>query len=609
MKTKWFLRSALCILLTSALGAQQPAPGSIQGLVTDSSSNMPLSKVTVELRSPGAAAAIASTITDSEGRFFLFNVKPAGYRVVAMRSGYANSEPGQRHVGGPSQPVAVAAGQRISDLRIAMTRAGAISGHVLDNGVPVGIADVVAITVTYIEGQPNFSLLLTSRTNDLGEYHIFWLPPGKYVVMAIVWDTASNAPYFMTPDGSNDNTFVTARRSLRAVFNRASGSGAAENEAHVPFFYPGTPDPQSATIMEIRPGAELRNIDIHASALPTRHVKGTVSGIFATPNAANAAAIRAGLPSGPSVRMIPLQAVLNTNDAQVPSVNAEANGSFEIKNVIAGRYLLIATSGALTGSVPVEVRDRDIDGIGVTLGQGLSASGQVALDGPAGAAPSPPPAGLRITLRPEPFIPGVPTYSAAVAANGTFSVPPPPPANPNPNASPAPAPPPGLYRVIVTPLLGPPTLPDGVPFVPPALQNAYVKSMRVGDIDVLKDGLRLDHGIDDLRIVVGTNPGTLEGRVLNDRQQPLASAVVALVPDSALRYRVNHRWVASDAAGAFQFQNVAPGDYLLFAWDSIENGGWQDAGVLRDYESQGKRVHVDEGGKITMDLGAIPARN
>src|SRR6185295_18020993 len=152
-----------------------------QGLVTDSSSNMPLSKVTVELRSPGAAAAIASTITDSEGRFFLFNVKPAGYRVVAMRSGYANSEPGQRHVGGPSQPVAVAAGQRISDLRIAMTRAGAISGHVLDNGVPVGIADVVAITVTYIEGQPNFSLLLTSRTNDLGEYHIFWLPPGKYV--------------------------------------------------------------------------------------------------------------------------------------------------------------------------------------------------------------------------------------------------------------------------------------------------------------------------------------------------------------------------------------------------------------------------------------------
>jgi hypothetical protein len=112
-----------------------------------------------------------------------------------------------------------------------------------------------------------------------------------------------------------------------------------------------------------------------------------------------------------------------------------------------------------------------------------------------------------------------------------------------------------------------------------------------------------------LKIVIGTKPGSLNGKVVDDRRQSVASAVVALVPNNNLRYRVTHRWVSTDATGAYQFPVVAPGDYLLFAWESIESGGWQDAGVLRDYEPQGKAVHVDEGGKITQDLDAIPARN
>ncbi len=589
------------LLLASLLSATQAAPGFIQGIVTDSVSNMPLSKVTVELRAPGAAPALASTITDSEGRFYLTNVKPSAYRMVAMRSGYANTEYGQRRPGGPSQNLAVAAGQRITDVRLSMIQAGAISGHVFDNGVPVGIADVVAIKVTYIEGQPSFNLILTSRTNDLGEYHIFWLPPGKYMVMAIVWDVASNAPYFMTPEGSNDNTFLTSRRSLRSVFTRASGSGAGENEAHVPFFFPGTPDPQNATVLEIRPGADLRNVDIHENVLPTRHVRGAISGTFLPPNPA---AVRAGLPGGPSVQLVPLQSVLNTNDAQSPFTNAQANGSFEFTNVIAGRYMLIASSGAVSGSIPVEVRDRDIDGIGITLSPGLSVSGQAIIEGSAPGTPIPP--GLRVMLRSEPLLSNANTYGNVITPAGTFTIPTPP---ANPAATPPAAPPSGLYRVLVTPILVAPSANATLPTLPQALQKAYVKSIRLGDIDVMRDGLRIDHAIEDLKIVIGTNPGSLTGHVTNDQMQPVASAVVALVPDNHLKYRVTHRWVSADISGAFQFPVVPPGDYLLFAWESIETGGWQDAGVLRDYEAQGKAIHVDEGGRLTMDLPAIPARN
>ena len=324
-KLRWIV-GLIVVLLASALSATQATPGSIQGIVTDSARNMPLSKVTVELRAPGTAPVLASTITDGEGRFYLTNIKPSSYRMVAMRSGYASTEYGQRRPGGPSQNLSVAAGQRITDVRLSMIQAGAISGHVFDNGVPVGIADVVAIKVTYIEGQPSFNLVLTSRTNDLGEYHIFWLPPGKYMVMAIVWDTASNAPYYMTPDGSNDNTFLTARRSLRAVFTRASGSGAGENEAHVPFFFPGTPDrrtpPFSKYVRE-----QIFETWISMKAYSRRVMSG----------ARSAAPFRHPIPrrcvpdcqGGPSVRLIPLQSVLDTSEAQAPSTNAQANGSFE----------------------------------------------------------------------------------------------------------------------------------------------------------------------------------------------------------------------------------------------------------------------------------------
>jgi hypothetical protein len=592
----------VCLFFVQAMTAQQPAPASIQGIVTDSRSNMPIGKVTVELRNPGTAPVVASTITDSDGRFYLNNVKPGLYRVVAMRPGYASAELGQRRPGGPSQNLSLASGQRVADLRLSMIQAGAISGHVFDNGAPVGIADVLAAKVTYIEGQPSVDLVLTSRTNDLGEYHIFWLPPGKYVVVAIVWDTASNAPYFMTPDGSNDNTFQQARRGLRAVFNRASGSGAAENEAHIPFFYPNTSDPQNASVIDVRPGSDFRNVDIQASAVITRRVKGTLTGAIPPPNPA---AIRAGLPGGPSVRMIPLQQVLGTNDAQYPQTQADANGSFEFKNVIAGRYMLLASAGPLSGSIPVEVRDRDIDGISVALVPGLAVSGQVIIEGAAPGTLVPP--GLRVILRGEPFIANTPTYGNSVMPNGNFAIPAPP---PNANATPQAAPPSGLYRVLVTPILTAPPLAGATPApVPPVLQNAYVKSIRSGEIDVLRDGLRVDHAIDDLKIVIGINPGGLSGKVMDDRHQPVASAVVALVPNNNLRYHVIHRWVSTDAGGVYQFPVVAPGEYLLFAWESIEPGGWQDAGVLREYEPQGKAIHVDEGGKVTLDLDAIPARN
>ena len=53
-------------------------------------------------------------------------------------------------------------------------------------------------------------------------------------------------------------------------------------------------------------------------------------------------------------------------------------------------------------------------------------------------------------------------------------------------------------------------------------------------------------------------------------------------------------------------RNVIPGDYTLFAWERIENTAYMDPDFLGRYEDQGKAVHVEEDGHVTLQLDVIP---
>src|SRR4030095_5967347 len=87
---------------------------------------------------------------------------------------------------------------------------------------------------------------------------------------------------------------------------------------------------------------------------------------------------------------------------------------------------------------------------------------------------------------------------------------------------------PGNYHVYVSPILQP--LNGANPMnIAPAWQGAYVKSMRLGDVDVLTGGLRLERQpAAPLSIVIGANPGALQGQVLNTGREPVIGAVVTL---------------------------------------------------------------------------------
>jgi hypothetical protein len=57
--------------------------------------------------------------------------------------------------------------------------------------------------------------------------------------------------------------------------------------------------------------------------------------------------------------------------------------------------------------------------------------------------------------------------------------------------------------------------------------------------------------------------------------------------------------------GRFELRGIAPGDYKLFSWEEVEPGAWEDPEFLRDFETKGEKISLQEGEQKTIDLTAI----
>jgi hypothetical protein len=145
-------------------------------------------------------------------------------------------------------------------------------------------------------------------------------------------------------------------------------------------------------------------------------------------------------------------------------------------------------------------------------------------------------------------------------------------------------------------------------------QGSYVKSIRKGQVDVLRDGLRIagpaNPADEPLEIAVGADAGAVTGRVLNDAGVAVPNVTVALVPNPQLRSRVElYQSVSTDTNGAFRFQGIVPDEYTLFAWEEVTTGAWHDADFLRPYVSRGVVVNVGPGSNPPQTLRVIPWSN
>ncbi|HET9129947.1 MAG TPA: hypothetical protein VFO86_03305, partial [Terriglobia bacterium] len=152
--------------------------------------------------------------------------------------------------------------------------------------------------------------------------------------------------------------------------------------------------------------------------------------------------------------------------------------------------------------------------------------------------------------------------------------------------------PPGIFKVILQQMP-----PDG-----------YIKSMRVGSLDILNDGLHISGNPGaPLEIIIGVNAGRIAGSVADTRGAALSNRTVVLVPDVQLRHRNDlYRVVATDITGKFQLNGIAPGDYKLFAWENVEPNAWQAPEFIQMYENAGQRIRISEGSNENIHLTVIP---
>jgi len=273
-----------------------------------------------------------------------------------------------------------------------------------------------------------------------------------------------------------------------------------------------------------------------------------------------------------------------SHDGVMASMQTDKNGRFDISGVTPGSYILwaaYAENRTMTGTVPIEVAGTDINGIALTTSRGQDLSGRLIFDhGPTDAIH--PISQLVPALEREPFA-GLPppqpvgTPATRVAEDGSFVI--------RSLAE-------GDYRVSVREFGG-------------LLSDAfYLKSVRLGTSDALNDGLHFQGKSDaELEIVLGTDVATLRGSVVNQKHEPMPNAVVALIPyPTGSRREDLYKNGATDVAGEFQLRGIAPGDYIVFAWDDVEFGAWRDPEFTRSYESVGKRLHIGEAASETVEL-------
>jgi hypothetical protein len=139
---------------------------------------------------------------------------------------------------------------------------------------------------------------------------------------------------------------------------------------------------------------------------------------------------------------------------------------------------------------------------------------------------------------------------------------------------------------------------------------AYLEDIRHAGRSVFDDGLEWT-GRDELtHIVISTRGQTVSGSVRTADGRPVLDSTVVLVPPESQRKNpMRYRIVNTDAEGAFRWQDVPPGQYTVFAWESVLPTAWMNAKFLEKYRDRGRTVDITAGFPPDLPLTAIPDGN
>jgi hypothetical protein len=337
----------------------------VRGRVVDAATGRGLSRVQVRANTnssgPPPVPYPWAAMTDGDGRYEIKGVPAGTYAIAATKQNYVRSAYGAQRVEGPGKRMTLADGQVVEKIDLQLTRAGVISGRVVDEfGDPVTDVFVTPMRYQFIQGSRR--LMQTGRggqTNDVGEYRMYGLTPGQYYVSAVLRSMT------MGQQDTNDRTGYAAT------------------------YYPGTANVAGAQRIAIAPGQTVTSINLTLLPIQTARISGVV--------------LDAG---GRPMGGVGLSAIQGFGLSGFAGGQTKPDGTFTITGLTPGDYTIRAN---LPGGQEQATQALTIDGSDVTDLQLMvtklsTIRGRVAFE--AGGTP-PKPSAIRITaMRTDPMIGG-----------------------------------------------------------------------------------------------------------------------------------------------------------------------------------------------------------
>lgn len=509
----------LSVSMMSSCWAQQEDSetlAAVKGVVVNSVTGVPVSKAKVYLSTSskgGPGPSSLSTDSNGQGEFEFTSIAPATYSLWAHRRGYIEGF-------GKQQTLKVAPAERVTGFKVLIKPQSVLAGRITDfDGEPLQNVLVAAMKRGRKDGHPQLIPVRSILTNDLGEFRIAELPAGRYYVMA-------------------NNT--------REVFVVSGNKDTSEKITYPNAYYPGVRDSSSAALIDLATGEVRQGVDFGIAKVPARRITGTIR----LARSRMTLTIRRAAPS-------------DTFDWPEPRFT-DYDGSFEFR-AVPDSYIIYGSSEAGYIRAPLEVGDRDIDGLELTVQPYLMLAGTLRWDG------APPSEARKLRVDLQSLV--LQTSQSSAASSEPFQI---------THLVP------GKMRIGVSGLGA----------------DDYVKTIRYGNrivdgetIDLLATGAELE-------IVLRRGAGLVEGIVENEGG-PAVRASVLLIPATNHGAQSLYRQATTGSNGHFEFRGLAPGEYDLYAFDSIDDGSWFDADFDGKYARHAERVKVEENGRESRKIVLI----
>ena len=563
-----FLAASALAQVLNSVAAKPASRAVIAGVVTKEPGSEPVKKALIELIAENQAEGGDYTaVSGPDGGFHIEGILPGRYHLFAERTGLLEVDKHRARADG--RVLTLTAGQEVKDLRIRLQAAAVVRGRVTDeDGDPLPNAQVAVLRQTFVSGRSRWEQSGAERTNDLGEYRVPGLPAGNYYI------SVSPPPDFKSliegagaePHASNDQT---------AAASAQTSAQTSYQTSYQTTYYPDTPDRGQAAPIELHAGDEFP-VNFSLTPSPSLSIRGSVVNL---PPRASAAIM------------------LQSRDFNLVLNGAEmhADGSFVIRDVAPGAYTILAT--VENAPVPMMARQalqvvsNNLEDVRLAPQPGGWIHGRLRLEsqGPGRVDLSQIFLVLRSVDGDDEPLGGFSmgdgfSHTAHVAADGSFewkSVPP------------------GNYFVR---LAGD----DG------GNSDWFLKSVLAGgreidDAGADAAGISMNGGAVVLDVVASPNGAVAEGVVTDQKGEPVANAVIVAVPETRLRGHVErYRKTVSDQSGRFTLHGIQPGEYSLFAWETLDGEAYYNPEFLKNYEPQGTALRVSEGDRKSVQLTVTP---